>query len=103
MPPPSRPAPLSELRRGLAEALCAKVDQATVARGRFSEGGRTGGRLLGDLAHGRQRAISGEGRFDPRSRAAYATGASNYRQAPGGLALPRHTAAGPAAPRPAPP
>ena len=62
-----------------------------MARGRFSEGGRTGGRLLGDLAHDLQRAISGEVRFDPGSRAAYATDASNYRQVPIGVVLPRDT------------
>ncbi len=36
------------------------------------------------------RRIEGEVRFDPGTRAAYATDASNYRQAPVGVVIPRH-------------
>src|SRR5207244_13380727 len=36
-----------------------------------------------------RRAIKGEGRFDDGSRALYATDASNYRQVPIGVVLPR--------------
>ena len=42
------------------------------------------------LAHDLRRQISGEVRFDPGSRALYATDASNYRQVPIGVVLPRN-------------
>ena len=41
------------------------------------------------LAAALQRAIAGEVRFDPGARAAYAADASNYRQVPIGVVLPR--------------
>ncbi|HEY8925725.1 MAG TPA: FAD-binding and (Fe-S)-binding domain-containing protein [Polyangia bacterium] len=42
------------------------------------------------LGEALSRAIDGEVRFDEGSRALYATDASNYRQAPLGVVLPRH-------------
>ncbi|MGN6370009.1 MAG: FAD-binding and (Fe-S)-binding domain-containing protein [Phycisphaerae bacterium] len=42
------------------------------------------------LAHALQRAIDGEVRFDRGSRALYATDASNFRQVPIGVVIPRH-------------
>src|SRR5437762_634324 len=44
---------------------------------------------MADLARDLRRAIRGEVRFDRGSRAAYATDASNYRQVPIGVLLPR--------------
>jgi len=44
---------------------------------------------LPDLADDLQRAVRGEVRFDRGSRALYATDASNYRQVPIGVVLPR--------------
>jgi FAD/FMN-containing dehydrogenase len=44
----------------------------------------------GGLAAALRRAIEGEVRFDPGSRALYATDASNYRQVPIGVVIPRH-------------
>src|SRR5436309_15657578 len=41
------------------------------------------------LAQELRRSIRGEVRFDPGSRAVYATDASNYRQVPIGVVLPR--------------
>src|ERR1041384_1570854 len=43
---------------------------------------------LGDAL---RKQIAGEGRFDPGSRALYATDASNYRQTPIGVVIPRTT------------
>src|SRR5215471_2478573 len=43
------------------------------------------------LAAELRRAIGGEVRFDRGSRALYATDGSNYRQAPIGVVIPRHT------------
>ncbi len=43
----------------------------------------------GDLARELERAIEGEVRFDAGSRALYATDASNYRQVPIGVVIPR--------------
>jgi len=42
-----------------------------------------------DLSEDLRRAVRGEVRFDPGSRALYATDASNYRQVPIGVVLPR--------------
>jgi FAD/FMN-containing dehydrogenase/Fe-S oxidoreductase len=44
-----------------------------------------------DLEHELRRAIRGEVRFDRGSRALYATDASNYRQVPIGVVVPRDT------------
>ena len=45
-----------------------------------------------ELEHKLRSAIRGEVRFDPGSRALYATDASNYRQVPIGLVIPRDVA-----------
>jgi FAD/FMN-containing dehydrogenase/Fe-S oxidoreductase len=45
---------------------------------------------LASMAAQLQRQIEGEVRFDAGARALYATDASNYRQAPLGVVLPRH-------------
>ena len=45
-----------------------------------------------DLAHSLSRAVAGEVRFDPASRALYATDLSIYRQVPIGVVIPRHAA-----------
>ncbi|MGQ9366556.1 FAD-binding and (Fe-S)-binding domain-containing protein [Azospirillum sp. ST 5-10] len=45
------------------------------------------------LAADLRRAVDGEVRFDSGSRALYATDASNYRQVPIGLVIPRHVEA----------
>src|SRR5690606_3876205 len=42
-----------------------------------------------DLERDLARAVDGEVRFDPGSRGAYATDASNYRQVPIGVVVPR--------------
>jgi hypothetical protein len=42
-----------------------------------------------ELAHALARAVQGEVRFDDGSRALYATDASNYRQVPIGVVVPR--------------
>ncbi|MBV8835092.1 MAG: FAD-dependent oxidoreductase, partial [Alphaproteobacteria bacterium] len=42
------------------------------------------------LAHALREAVEGEVRFDAGSRALYATDASNYRQVPIGVVVPRH-------------
>src|SRR2546422_10826232 len=42
-----------------------------------------------ELAVALRRSVSGEVRFDPGSRALYATDGSNYRQVPIGVVLPR--------------
>jgi FAD binding domain len=44
-----------------------------------------------ELAHALARTITGEVRFDAGSRALYATDASNYRQVPIGVVIPRTT------------
>src|SRR5258708_5506229 len=44
---------------------------------------------MGDLATDLQLAVRGEVRFDSGSRALYATDASNYRQVPIGVVVPR--------------
>src|SRR5579862_8045642 len=44
---------------------------------------------VGSLKSKLSKAISGEVRFDDTSRALYATDASNYRQVPIGVVLPR--------------
>jgi FAD/FMN-containing dehydrogenase/Fe-S oxidoreductase len=44
-----------------------------------------------ELARKLQREIEGEVRFDPGSRALYATDASNYRQVPIGVVIPKST------------
>jgi FAD/FMN-containing dehydrogenase/Fe-S oxidoreductase len=44
---------------------------------------------MSDLAGDLRRAVRGEVRFDPGSRALYATDASNYRQVPIGVVVPR--------------
>jgi FAD/FMN-containing dehydrogenase/Fe-S oxidoreductase len=46
-------------------------------------------RAYDQLAASLKRAVRGEVRFDPASRALYATDASNYRQVPIGLVIPR--------------
>src|SRR5438045_3154931 len=43
----------------------------------------------GALARALRRAVNGEVRFDAGARAAYAADASNYRQVPIGVVLPR--------------
>src|SRR3954470_13449295 len=43
-----------------------------------------------ELEHALKRAVSGEVRFDRGSRALYASDASNYRQVPIGVIVPRH-------------
>src|SRR5207237_8097817 len=48
--------------------------------------------LMGDSAKDRRRVMGGDVRFDRGSRAAYATDASNYRQVPIGVVLPRDAA-----------
>jgi len=45
-----------------------------------------------ELEHELKRAVRGEVRFDPGSRALYASDASNYRQIPIGLVVPRDSA-----------
>ena len=45
-----------------------------------------------ELAGELHRGVRGEVRFDPASRALYATDASNYRQMPIGLVIPRDEA-----------
>src|SRR5262245_31130742 len=44
---------------------------------------------MSDLETDLRRAVRGEVRFDPGSRGLYATDASNYRQVPIGVVLPR--------------
>src|SRR5438128_8368006 len=44
---------------------------------------------MADLQHDLQRVMRGEVHFDRGSRATYATDASNYRQVPIGVVLPR--------------
>ena len=46
-------------------------------------------RAAGDLAAALREAVAGEVRFDAGSRALYATDASNYRQVPIGVVIPR--------------
>ena len=45
-----------------------------------------------DLARALKHEVRGEVRFDPGSRALYATDGSNYRQIPIGLVIPRDAA-----------
>lgn len=45
---------------------------------------------LSQLQHELRRAIAGEVRFDQLSRQLYSTDASNYRQTPAGVIIPRH-------------
>jgi FAD/FMN-containing dehydrogenase/Fe-S oxidoreductase len=47
--------------------------------------------LVAALEAALRRDVEGEVRFDPGSRALYAADGSNYRQAPIGVVLPRHT------------
>src|SRR5579883_1204254 len=47
------------------------------------------GRDVKDLEHALRRTIAGEVRFDPGSRALYATGGANWRQVPIGVLIPR--------------
>src|SRR5699024_4623029 len=49
------------------------------------------------LEHDLAEDVDGEGRFDPGSRGTYATDASNYRQVPIGVVVPRSVEAGVAA------
>src|SRR5579871_2848085 len=49
----------------------------------------TPNRDLKDLAHSLAREIAGQVRFDPGSRALYATGGANWRQVPIGVVIPR--------------
>ena len=44
---------------------------------------------MDDIARELRQAMRGEVRFDRGSRAAYATDASNYRQVPIGVVIPR--------------
>ena len=53
------------------------------------EAGRRGQAPGGALARELRQAIQGEVRFDQGSRALYATDASNYRQVPFGVVIPR--------------
>ncbi len=48
-----------------------------------------GQRLFDAVAAELRDAVDGEVRFDPGSRAAYSTDASNYRQVPIGVVVPR--------------
>src|SRR5262245_18901395 len=45
--------------------------------------------LFNRLASALRQTVDGEVRFDPGSRAAYSTDASNYRQVPIGVVVPR--------------
>src|SRR5262249_52630144 len=45
---------------------------------------------VSSLIHDLERSIDGEVRFDAGTRALYATDASNYRQVPIGVVVPRH-------------
>ncbi|WP_052428183.1 FAD-binding and (Fe-S)-binding domain-containing protein [Actinopolyspora erythraea] len=45
---------------------------------------------LSEFAAPLRSALSGQARFDPGTRALYATDASNYRQVPAGVVFPRH-------------
>lgn len=58
---------------------------AVTASGKRPGGTRDRGRLARDLS----RAVEGEVRFDPGSRALYAGDASIYRQVPTGVVIPR--------------
>jgi FAD/FMN-containing dehydrogenase/Fe-S oxidoreductase len=71
-----------------------------VTSGRTGTSGRTSGRtatLFEAVAADLRDQVDGEVRFDPGSRAAYSTDASNYRQVPIGVVVPRTPEAGAAA------
>src|SRR6266571_241656 len=74
--------------------------RAAMARASWSDRNRCGAgvrrpqgagtkRVMSDLANDLRRAVAGEVRFDAGSRALYATDASNYRQVPIGVVIPR--------------
>ena len=56
---------------------------------RAEPSGSAGPRLVGDLERALLEAVRGEVRFDDGSRAMYSTDASNYRQIPLGVVLPK--------------
>jgi FAD/FMN-containing dehydrogenase/Fe-S oxidoreductase len=71
----------------MATPIYLREHRSTFARGpEVAEGARID---TDRLATALRRAIRGEVRFDPGSRALYATDGSNYRQAPIGVVIPR--------------
>ena len=66
------------------------TEELTVHRRRNSTGSDTRDAVdVARLERDLQSAVQGEVRFDPGSRAMYATDASNYRQVPIGVVIPR--------------
>lgn len=76
----SKAAPLPILQIAPARARRQQLDDATTLSAS----------QISDLATTLRRRLRGEVRFDAGSRALYSTDASNYRQAPIGVVVPRH-------------